>query len=96
MNFNIGDYVTRNSYGNDIVFVIDNIIGDEAILRGVSMRLLANSPLEDLVIYEEERTDEFEEKLKKESFLLSNNRNDYFYLPAKVLHIDADEEYLNK
>ena len=96
MEFKVGDYVTRNSYDNDIVFVIDNIINEEAVLRGVSMRLIANSPLNDLVLYEEERTDEFEEMLKKESFLLECNRNDYFYLPAKVLHIDADEEYLNK
>ena len=96
MEFKVGDYVTRNSYDNDIVFVIDNILGEEAILRGVSMRLVANSPLEDLVKYEEERTDEFEETLKNESFLLDCNRNDYFYLPAKVLHIDADEEYLKK
>jgi predicted flavoprotein YhiN len=48
MEFKIGDYVSRNSYGNDIVFVIVDI-KEEVILKGVNMRLVANSPIEDLV-----------------------------------------------
>ena len=44
MTFKIGDYVTRDSYNNDIVFVIVDIKNDEAILKGFDLRLIANSP----------------------------------------------------
>lgn len=46
---NQGDYVTRKSYGNDILFKIEYIDQERAILRGVEFRLLADSPLHDLV-----------------------------------------------
>ena len=95
MNFKIGDYVTRNSYDNDIIFVIVEINEMEAILKGLNMRLIANSPLDDLVIYEDDREDEFLEKVNNENFFC-NDRNDYFYLPAKILQIDGDKSYLDK
>ena len=60
MEFKVGDYVTRNSYDNDIVFVIVNIKGKMAYLKGFNLRLVADSPLSDLVICkEEDRKDEF-------------------------------------
>ncbi|MGG1514646.1 sporulation peptidase YabG [Paenibacillus oryzisoli] len=43
-----GDYVTRKSYGGDIVFRIERIEHLSAILRGVDYRLLADAPLSDL------------------------------------------------
>lgn len=43
-----GDYVTRKSYGHDLIFRIQLIHEQKAILRGVAFRLLADSPLEDL------------------------------------------------
>ncbi len=48
--FNVGDYVTRNSYNNDIVFKIVDIQGDTYYLKGVSVRLYADSSKNDLVI----------------------------------------------
>ena len=48
--FNIGDYVTRNSYNNDIVFQIIDIKNDLYYLKGVSVRLLADSSKDDLVL----------------------------------------------
>ena len=95
MEFKIGDYVTRNSYGNDIIFLIIDIKDDIALLKGVNMRLIANSPLSDLVIDNSEREDEFFNKISSEC-LFESDRSDYFYLPAKVLQIDADESYLEK
>ena len=95
MEFKIGDYVTRNSYDNDIIFEIINLNDNEAILKGVNVRLIANSPLEDLVLDESEREDEFLEHIKSQDFFIGD-RNDYFYLPAKVLQIDADKGYLEK
>jgi spore coat assembly protein len=43
-----GDFVTRISYGGDVVFRIERIEHLKAILRGVDFRLLADAPLTDL------------------------------------------------
>lgn len=43
-----GDLVTRKSYGGDIVFKIQEIRQQQAVLRGVELRLLADAPLPDL------------------------------------------------
>jgi len=45
-----GDYVTRKSYGGDVMFKIERIEQLKAILRGVDYRLLADAPLVDLTI----------------------------------------------
>ena len=66
MTFKVGDYVTRDSYNNDIIFVIVEIKDKEAILKGVDLRLVATSPLSDLrICSEEEREDCFLEELNK-------------------------------
>ena len=41
--FQIGDMVSRKSYNHDIVFSIIKIENDIAILRGVDLRLYADS-----------------------------------------------------
>jgi len=43
-----GDLVTRKSYGGDIVFRIQRMEEDRAILWGVEYRLLADAPISDL------------------------------------------------
>ena len=97
MEFQIGDYVTRNSYNNDIIFKITDIIDNTCELTGYSIRLVADSDISDLVkcdIKKDiEEENEFLERIKDEKI---NNRSDYFYLPGKILHIDGDKEYLNK
>ncbi len=94
MDFKIGDIVTRNSYNNDTVFKISRIEDDIYYLVGINIRLCADALKSDLKKYEENiRLDEeFLEKNKKEEL----NRNDYFYLPGKILHIDSDQDYLNR
>lgn len=97
MNFKVGDYVTRTSYDNDIVFVIVDIKENEAYLKGADVRLVANSPLSDLNLCDdEEKRDKFLESLKSDDLLDRSNRDDFFYLPAKILHLDGDKDYLNK
>lgn len=98
MELSVNDLVTRISYNHDMVFRIIRITEDgNYILKGVNIRLIADSPREDLVLYdreediEEER--EFLNRVKPEFHL---NRNDYFYLPGKILHIDADQDYLQR
>ena len=86
--FNIGDYVTRNSYNNDIVFKIIGIENDMYYLKGVCVRLFADSPKNDLVLYDEsDDLDKFQPSIDEYREL---NRNEYFYLPGRILHIDAD------
>ena len=47
--YKVGEYVTRNSYNNDIIFKIISINDGMYYLKGVSVRLYADSLEEDLV-----------------------------------------------
>ena len=96
MNLKVGDLVTRKSYNNDTIFVIENINDDICELKGVIERLYADADISDLEKYDGEIKDDskdFYERIK-ENFNL--DRNNYFYLPGKILHIDGDELYLKK
>lgn len=95
MEFKKGDKVTRKSHNHDTVFVIVSISDDNCILKGVNIRLIADSPIEDLEIVrdiKDEEESEFLQRIKPQVL----ERNDYFYLPGKILHIDGDKEYLNR
>lgn len=91
--FKIGDAVTRKSYNNDIVFKIIDIKDKMYILKGINVRLVVDSTLDDLVLHDgntvndESLIDRIDENL---------DRNDFFYLPGKILHIDGDNEYLER
>lgn len=94
---NIGDLVTRNSYNNDIVFVIIDIDHEIYYLKGINVRLYADSQESDLKKYNKEEDIESEKTfldriMDKEEI----NRDEYFYLPGKILHIDGDRDYLNR
>ena len=97
MNLKIGDLVTRKSYDNDTIFSIESIDENNICeLKGVIVRLYADSTLDDLVKYDGEIIDDdkiFYERIKNNFNL---DRNNFFYLPGKILHIDGDKEYLNK
>ncbi len=94
MQIKKGDYVTRNSYGNDTVFKVINVVDDMVYLKGVEVRLYADALVTDLKIEENVVEDETLDEVDIKDELLT--RGDYFYLPAKVLHIDGDEDYLNR
>ena len=92
--FEIGDFVSRKSYNNDIIFKIIDLVDDVAILKGVSIRLTADSNIDDLVKVDTKTIDDsFSPKLEEYQEF---NRNEFFYLPGKILHVDADSEYLEK
>ena len=95
MPFNIGDLVTRNSYNNDTIFKIIDIDSDIAYLKGVNIRLEADSPINDLK-KDEDKNNIKDDQTFLERFDINLNRNEYFYLPGKVVHIDGDEEYLSR
>ena len=90
---NIGDLVTRKSYDNDIIFKVVDVKGDNYFLYGVCVRLSADSPLSDLVKYDGKVEDDFCANFNELDTL---DRNDYFYIPGVVLHIDGDKSFLDK
>ena len=92
--FNIGELVTRKSYNNDIVFEIIEIKDNICFLRGVSVRLCADSDINDLNKYSlNNEVDEFKPSLEVYNDL---NRHEYFYLPGRILHFDGDKAFLDK
>ena len=91
--FQLGDLVTRKSYDNDIVFKIVGIREDNYVLKGVFVRLFADSPREDLKICNGNEDDDFTPAIDGYRNL---ERNEYFYLPGRILHIDGDSDYLDK
>lgn len=92
--FKIKDAVTRKSYNNDIVFTIEDIIDDIYILKGLNVRLTADSYEDDLVLYKGEIKPNDESLIERIDEKL--DREDFFYLPGKILHIDGDKEYLDR
>lgn len=99
-----GSIVGRISYGEDIFFIVDRIItlkNNEkiVILKGLTLRIKADSPIEDLVLIEEERVKQYINI--SEARMLSaickykeNNRKNYNY--GTILHLDGDIRYTQK
>ena len=54
--FKVGDLVTRISHGNDVVFKIEKIIDNNAYLKGVNVRLCADSNVSDLLLVTKNET----------------------------------------
>ena len=73
----IGDLVTRNSYNNDILFVITNIEDDICYLKGVNIRLIADADISDLKLCDgcDEEEIKFIESIKPNIDL---DRSDFF------------------
>jgi len=88
MEINKGDFVTRKSYNNDTIFKVINIKDGIYFLKGVEVRLYADSECADLVKCEEPENENYiKENDRKDKNI---EKGDYFYLPGKILHIDAD------
>lgn len=94
--FKVGDLVTRISHDNDVVFKIDMIIDGVAYLKGVNVRLCADSDVNDLVLVDTKENDEDKEFYERLEAIRNFERSDYFYIPGKILHVDGDREYLNR
>ena len=58
MFFKVGDLVTRKSYDNDIVFKIIEVNGRVVLLKGLNIRLCADSDIEDLKLIENAKIDD--------------------------------------
>lgn len=106
-----GDIVGRKSYNKDILFIVERIIrttsGNEfAILKGINIRIQADSDLDDLELIDEERILETEQEINKrfeERIRKSKEIDDFFSKRSKkiiytgrILHLDGDRRYSEK
>ncbi len=96
MLFNIGDLVSRNSYHNDIIFEIVEIEDDVAILRGVDVRLCADSLLSDLKKVQNIKNNNDDDMMLERFTDINLDRNQYFYIPGRITHLDSDKSFLDR
>ena len=97
-----GDIVSRNSYQNDILFYVEKIVktenrGKVAILKGVTIRIEADAPVDDLELPNESRIKENLKRIDKQIEFTNDyidNRNVIRY--GKILHLDGDRSYSEK
>jgi len=98
------DIVGRKSYGFDTMFRIESITGDTAHLKGVFFRLTADAPISDLEVISSEdyrraeqvEFDQYRSVLPPSIDQMRNAQEDDFYISGRILHIDGDEDYLQK
>lgn len=90
----VGDIVSRYKYNNDTLFKVEKIEDNIYYLSGIEVRLCADSMEDDLKKEElpiMQDDDRLARILNEEEY-----RDDYFYIPGRILHIDGDKEYLKR
>ncbi|MBQ9023663.1 MAG: sporulation peptidase YabG [Bacilli bacterium] len=93
----IGDIVSRNKYNNDMLFKVEKIENGIYYLCGLEIRLCADSDLSDLKKEEIQTIENDDERiLELLNDTLEDTRDDFFYIPGRILHIDGDKEYLSR
>lgn len=96
-----GDIVSRNSYKNDILFYVEKIIeskkrGKIAILKGVTIRIEADAPIDDLDFPNENRIKENIRKIEERIENVNSRDNRKITKYGKILHLDGDRTYSEK
>lgn len=108
MKIKKGNIVGRNSYGKDIFFVVERIIkinniDKYAILKGITVRIEADAPIDDLEIIDKEEIIEQIDTLNKQianrvqhynEKLVTRNKN--IIKNGLILHLDGDKKYSEK
>ena len=102
-----GNIVSRDSYGNDIIFYVKRIIKSSnkrevAILKGIDVRVEADAPIEDLriVCKEEQKAREMKlesrilYRINKEVIQKENRIKEVIYT-GRILHLDGDTHLSN-
>ena len=95
MNLKKGDLVSRISHNHDVVFKIIDFNENKVYLSGVNIRLSADADITDLVLAKDDELDD-DKIIERNIKDLTIDRDNYFYLPGKILHIDGDDDYLNR
>ena len=115
MKIKKGDIVGRKSYGKDILFVVERIINQTnfkaiAILKGLNIRIQADSFLDDLEIIDKKTLQESQKKVEKRFIQTINkcvkgqdeSKQEYLkrinkiVYTGKILHLDGDKRYAEK
>lgn len=99
-----GDIVGRNSYGKDILFIVEEVIklkkeNDIAILKGLTERIIADAPIGDLVVIDkigiEKHIRKLEHRLKSRLINVTTKKNSSFNVfkrfPIKDIRAKEDE-----
>ena len=81
---NIGDYVVRKKYNRDILFEIFDIKDNTYYLRGVELRLIADSEIDDLELSDVQLVADDDFSIERQPMIR-----------GKVLHLDGDQKYFN-
>lgn len=97
-----GDYVTRKSHGKDVLFNVEKIIKlsngkENAILKGLTYRIKADAPIEDLCIVDKKTALEMISKLDTdiERFakeIEENKRLKTQVQTGLIMHLDRRQE----
>ena len=109
MKIKKGDIVGRISYGKDVFFIVDNILktrlnNEFAVLKGLNIRIMADSPTEDLELISEKevldsikRSDIYlEDRIKLSKIKIDNTHKRQKIYTGKILHLDGDRKYSEK
>ena len=104
-----GDIVARKSHNLDILFSVENIINKIAILKGITIRVVADAYIEDLVLLD---TKEVDDNLRSLDVKIEDRINRLLKIgkekikdsektfqninTGKILHLDGDKFYSEK
>ncbi len=106
MKIKKGDIVGRKSYGKDVFFIVDKILksrlnNESAILKGLNIRVVADSPTEDLEIISKDeiinsiKLSDIELEQRIENSKIKKQIRQRIYT-GKILHLDGDRKYSEK
>ena len=108
-NIKKGDIVGRKSYGKDVFFIVDEIFrisldNEYAILKGLNIRIMADSPVNDLEIISKQDVlnsihlseTNIEERISKNKNTMLNMLKRQKKYTGKILHLDGDRKYSEK
>lgn len=108
-----GDIVGRKSYNKDILFVVEKIIKSSnnktiVLLKGLNIRIQADSDIEDLELIDKKRIEESEKRIenrfraklerqeKQYEAVEELKRSNKIIYTGKILHLDGDRRYSEK
>ena len=110
-----GSFVYKKSQSKDVIYTVDKILKSDknriALLRGATERVMAESPIEDLMlvdksiikkafeILENRINKRVKERLLYTNYLENLNSNKRFsekIITGKILHLDGDKKYSQK
>lgn len=109
MSIKKGDIVGRKSYGKDVFFIVDSILKTRlnkefALLKGLNIRIMADSPIEDLEIIDKQDVInsiklsdiDLENRIKKKANKVNDKLKRQRIYTGKILHLDGDRKYSEK